>query len=433
MSKNRTLIIGAGPSGLALAYGLQGDTLVLEKESSVGGLCRSIIRENGVFDIGGHSFHTPHPDVFELVQNLLEGGLFYQQRDARIFSHGTLIPYPFQKNFDQLPDAEIVRACEEGLRNIDNSNESPANFEEYILQKFGAGISEHFMLPYNRKLWARDLKRISSEWTSERVAAPKGDKEQFDTTGGKRKPLQSDTHVGYARQGGFEEIYRAFLPHISSLELNTEIVSIDPREKIAITSDGRQYQWEVLISTLPLPILVRIVDGTPSEIIAQADRLEYMSLRVELLLAGRKLKTPIQRIYAASPDIPAHKIALNHNSSDYLRGQPQHAIMAEVSISDQKPVNVNEIAPKTIDFLCDIDVLASPADIVWQGHVDVKYAYPVYTHERPLQVQSIKDWMARHDIYTLGRFGDWEYINSDKCVMKGLTLANDLRKIYGSE
>ena len=432
MQRNRTLIIGAGPSGLAVAYGLQGDTLVLEKESSVGGLCRSIIHENGVFDIGGHSFHTPHPDVFELVQNLLEGGLFYQQRDARIFSHNALIPYPFQKNFDQLPDADVVRACEEGLRNIGKSEEPAADFEEYILRKFGAGISEHFMLPYNRKLWARDLKRISSEWTSERVAAPKGEKEQFDTTGGKRKPLQSDTHVGYARQGGFEEIYRAFVPHLSAIELNTGIVSIDPRKKNAVTSDGREYQWEVLVSTLPLPILVRIVDGTPSEIIAQADQLEYMSLRVELLLAGRKLKTPIQRIYAASPDIPAHKIALNHNSSDYLRGQPQHAIMAEVSISDQKPVNVDEIAPKTIDFLCDIDVLASPADIVWQGHVDVNYAYPVYTHERPFQVQSIKDWMAKHDIYTLGRFGDWEYINSDKCVMKGLTLANDLREIYGS-
>jgi len=86
------LVVGGGPSGLAVAYSLQGDTLVLEKEDSVGGLCRSIHHGGGVFDIGGHSFHTPHPEVYELVQDLMEGGLYYQPRDARVYSHGVLIP-----------------------------------------------------------------------------------------------------------------------------------------------------------------------------------------------------------------------------------------------------------------------------------------------------------------------------------------------------
>ena len=426
----KSLVIGAGPSGLAVAYGLKGDTLVLEKESSVGGLCRSIVHGDGVFDIGGHSFHTPDPDVFELVQNLFAGGLFHQRRDARIYSHDTLIPYPFQKYYDQLPDVDVIRSCEDGLRNVKDDPLKAANFEEYILRKFGAGIAEYFMLPYNRKLWARDIKKISCEWVSERVAAPKGEQEKFDTSGGKRKPLQSDTNVGYPRQGGFEEIYRAFVPHLTAVELNTTIVSIDPHARTATTSDGRQYKWEILVSTLPLPILVRAVAGTPAEIIELADQLEYMSLRVEFLLAGCRLETPIQRIYAASPDIPAHKIALNHNSSDYLRQQPCHAIMAEVSLSTQKQVNVEEIAPRTIDFLCRIGVLASPADIIWQGHVDVNFAYPVYTHQRPSLVNAIKEWMAGHDIYTVGRFGDWEYINSDKCITKGLTLAAELHQIY---
>jgi UDP-galactopyranose mutase len=75
-------------------------------------------------------------------------------------------------------------------------------------------------------------------------------------------------------------------------------------------------------------------------------------------------------------------------------------------------------------------VLSSPDDIMWTGHVDVTYAYPVYTHERPGIIQAIKDWLAPHDIYTLGRFGEWEYINSDKCVAKGLALGRELRSLY---
>jgi protoporphyrinogen oxidase len=415
-----------------VAYALQGDTLVLEKESKVGGLCRSIHHDGGVFDIGGHSFHTPHPEVYELVNKLLDGGLYLQQRDARVFSHGTLIPYPFQRYYELLPDAEVVRACEEGLQQAQGNAGDAENFEEYIIRKFGQGIADHFMLPYNRKLWARDIKKISCEWTSERVAAPKGEKEQFQTDGGKRKPLQPDTRVGYPLNGGYEAIFEAFVPHLPGIRLNSTVVHIDPLARRALTADGHAYHYQFLVSTVPLPILLRLIEGTPPEIMALADRLEYMSLRVELLLTGRPLDT-LQRIYVADPEIPPHKIALNHNSSPELRARQHHAIMAEVSLSEEKAVDVEQIAPKTIDFLCSIGVLDSPADIIWTGHLDVKYAYPVYTHQRPELVAQIKSWLTEQDIYTIGRFGDWEYINSDKCVMKGLTLGRELRQRYGPE
>ena len=88
MRSVRTLILGGGPSGLAVAYGLQGDTLVLEAEPSVGGLCRSIQMGGTVFDIGGHSFHTPHSEVRDLVQRIVPDGLHTQKREARVYTHG---------------------------------------------------------------------------------------------------------------------------------------------------------------------------------------------------------------------------------------------------------------------------------------------------------------------------------------------------------
>ena len=105
--------------------------------------------------------------------------------------------------------------------------------------------------------------------------------------------------------------------------------------------------------------------------------------------------------------------------------------MAEVSVSAEKPVEVDRIADLTTDFLCDVGVLDSPADIAWTGHLDVKYAYPVYTHERPGLVEGIKAWLDSYDIHTLGRFGDWEYVNSDRCIKKGLDMAETIRDRYG--
>jgi protoporphyrinogen oxidase len=208
------------------------------------------------------------------------------------------------------------------------------------------------------------------------------------------------------------------------------VVHIDPHRQVATTQDGRQYRWECLVSTMPLPILLHTVETVPAELKAMADQLEYMSLRVELLLVGRKLDTPIQRIYVADPNIPPHKIALNHNSSMSLRSRPRHAIMAEVSLSDKKPIAVDDIAPKTVALLCELGILDTSQEVIWQGHVDVTYAYPVYTHQRPARVQAIKEWLAQYHIYTVGRFGDWEYINADSCIMKGLALGQELRTRY---
>ncbi|GAG90449.1 unnamed protein product, partial [marine sediment metagenome] len=161
MNRVDTLIIGAGSAGLSLAYYLKRNTLILEKEDQVGGLCRSITQDGGVFDIGGHSFHTPHPAVNELVQSLVDGGLFTQKREANVLYNGDLIPYPFQKNYRQISDPGVVKVCEIGLRNAIGGAEKAKNFEEYILRKFGSGIAEHFMFPYNRKLWALDIKQMS--------------------------------------------------------------------------------------------------------------------------------------------------------------------------------------------------------------------------------------------------------------------------------
>ena len=283
------------------------------------------------------------------------------------------------------------------------------------------------MLPYNRKLWARDISAVSCEWTSERVAGAKGESETFASTGGKRKPLQSDTRVGYPAAGGFEEIYRAIAAK-ADVRTKSEVSRVDPGTRLAHTADGRSFAWEALVSTAPLPELLRIIDDAPRELIELADTLAYMSLRVELLVADGPPRSPAQRVYVHEPEIPPHKIAFNHNSSDSLRARPVQAIMAEVSISEDKPVQFDQIAPRTIGLLCDLKLLGSPTDVIDVDHLNVKYGYPVYTKDRPEKVRVIKRWLETQGIFSCGRFGDWEYINSDRCIWKGLELGKRLRE-----
>jgi protoporphyrinogen oxidase len=416
------LIIGAGPGGLALAHHYPGKKRIIERESEVGGLCRSFEIGGGVFDIGGHSFHTPHADVDHFVRMLMGKNWSTQPRDARVYFNGELIPYPFQQNFEKLSDVTVIKEC---LRAARSYPRGAANFEDWIIARFGAGVAKHFMLPYNRKLWARDLRRINCEWVTERVVDPGRPNPAADM--GKRQPLQSSSRVGYPVEGGFGEIYKTMAKTCGPIEFNCDVIRIDPNEKTLECKNGRVWHWGRLASTMPVPLLLKSIRGTPSRLQERADRLEAVALRVLMILVAHPLPHAPQRIYVSHPAIPPHKVAFNHTSSERLRRRPMHAIMCEISHSTEKPLPSDvDLEAATTEWLTDARLIPSRADIAQIVHFDVMFGYPVYTHDRGAIMGEIRAFLESKDIYTFGRFGAWDYANSDECIRQGMELARQL-------
>ena len=425
--KRKNIIIGAGPAGIGLGISLKKDSLIIERGFEAGGFSRSVNINGAIFDFGGHSFHTPHPEVSELVFNSLE--MYEQKRNAKCFSNGQIISYPFQKSFRELKNINIVNECSEGLKNtFKNVNKSDfKNFEDFIVKKFGKGISDHFMLPYNRKLWGRDLKRMAADWTSSRVAAPEGIKEKFEFKGGKRKPLQSDTKVAYPAKGGFGEIYKALGKKLHNVEFNTSANRVDLKSKKIFTTCGKTYNYENLISTIPIIDFLMMIDDVPERLLKLTEKLDYLSMILGLVVIDHPVDTDIQRFYSAEKEIVSHKTAINHNSSDYLRKLPRHGVMLEISTGPEKKLYRNDMNQWIIDSLTDLKVIKNSSEIKSLDIKNVKYSYPVPTHDRNLIVDEIKDFLKENDIYTVGRFGEWAYINSDKAIYRGLKLGEVLQ------
>ena len=112
------IILGAGLSGLSCALHLQtgcknNDILMLEKESVVGGLCRSYQKEGFTFDYTGHWIHLNDEYcrrfLHDAVPDLLE-----IERNSIIWSQGRYTAYPYQINTYGLP-AETIVECLEGF------------------------------------------------------------------------------------------------------------------------------------------------------------------------------------------------------------------------------------------------------------------------------------------------------------------------------
>src|ERR1043166_10150688 len=85
-TKADTIIIGAGPAGLGAALALGDSATVLESRETVGGLCDTVTLDGALFDLGGHSFSTPHPAIRRLVFDALQ--MEEQKRDAWCWVNG---------------------------------------------------------------------------------------------------------------------------------------------------------------------------------------------------------------------------------------------------------------------------------------------------------------------------------------------------------
>ena len=181
---------------------------------------------------------------------------------------------------------------------------------------WGAGIAKHFAIPYNRKLWTVPLTEMETSWLGGRVPLP--DLEEI-IEGALRpvaKPMGPNARFGYPLRGGFQAMMSGFLPHIKGkIELNADVVSISPEKHLVMLADGRQYEYENLISTMPLPELVRrIGNEAPQSIRKAAAALRHVSVRCVNLGIARENISEKHWIYYPEDTI-FHRIFLQGNAS----------------------------------------------------------------------------------------------------------------------
>ena len=423
--KADTIVIGAGPAGLGAALALGDSAVVLESRETVGGLCRSLTLDGAIFDLGGHSFTSPHPAIRRLVFDALE--MEEQNRDAWCWVNGEWVRYPFQQHFSELGDSDAQHACQIGLE-ATNGWRDALHFDEYLTRRFGPGITELFMRPYNRKLWGADLTRLGTDWVAERVAAPVGDGESCVSNNGRRVPLPKDALIAYPAKGGYGEIFQALARRVADLWVGQCVTSIDPQTSTLRTATGETASWRRLISTLPLPALLRLIPNVPAAINSAVSALEALPLTLVMLVLDGRHETLRQRIYCPDENIIGHKIVLGHNSSHWLRALPRHGI--QVEISEFSPFsgnnNIKALENDVVAGLLRMGVIPSADYVRCTKVLRIPLGYPVQTHSRSKIVALAQDWLSEQGIYTVGRFGEWAYINSDEALYRGHSLGMKL-------
>ena len=416
-----TIVLGAGPAGIGAAIGLGARAIVLERASDVAGLSGSVTLDGAVFDLGGHSFHTPHQKIRKLVFDALP--MEEQRRDAWCLVAGSWVKYPFQQHFADLPDPGLRERCARGLATPGNWRQAQ-NFDSYLGLRFGAGIADAFLRPYNVKLWGKDLTRMSAHWAEERVAAPAGAEVILDDKSRGRLPLQADTTVAYPARGGYGEIFTSLARRIPHLRLGQQCVCIDPARRTLQTSAGDILKWRKIVSTVPLPALLAMLPHVPPDILEAVAALEALPVHLVMVVLEGRGQVARQRVYCAGEELSGHKTVFNNTSSTWLREQPRHGILVEVAgARDYDPAT---LARDAVAGLARVGMVDRVSDVRRAEVTRLGLGYPVPTHTRAPTMRAVRSWLGEQGIAIAGRFAEWAYINADEALARGLAVGEQL-------
>jgi protoporphyrinogen oxidase len=146
---------------------------------------------------------------------------------------------------------------------------------------FGAGITKHFMAPYNEKLWNCDLKKLTAAWTAPFVPKPDADSILKYAYEKNEKDYGYNSSFYYPADTGCGHIINGFYKQLkNSIIKNAAVSEIDYKNK-TVFANGRYFRYDKLISTQPLPELVKMLKNAPDAVIKTAVKLKWTSVRCD--------------------------------------------------------------------------------------------------------------------------------------------------------
>ena len=421
--KNKTVILGAGLAGLSAAYHLREGYEIFEKEGECGGLCRSRSVKGFTFDIAGHLLHFKDKKNLVEVTKLLEGRISEHVRNSWVWTHGLFIPYPFQSNFSGLP-AHAAQECLEGFQHAQKSQSrqqstNGLNFKEWIMQVFGEGIAKHFMVPYNEKFWKFPLERMDHPWARQWIPAPSLDP---------KKETGYNVRFWYPCPGGIQVLADSFVRRIKKVHTRCEAVKLDLKEKEVHFSNGLKVKFKTVITTIPLPELARIAVPMPERVKKEFLKLKYVSLYNVNLGLSKNPEREKHWIYFPQPDISFYRLGVASNFSGYLAPAGASSLYFEISYSKDQPFDRDHVLKRIMADCRKAGLVFEKEDISVLDLNDVRYAYCLYDDERASALKTIQDYLKKHGIFSIGRYGGWKYASMEDVMIEAQATAQALLK-----
>jgi protoporphyrinogen oxidase len=431
MDSVRTLIIGAGVTGLATAAALSergdDDYLVLESDREIGGWCKTVKKDGFVWDYSGHFFHFRHPEIERWLVDRMPGQhIRVVQRKNFIAYKGAgtndLIDYPFQKNIHQLPQDEFIDCLHDVYfaRSSDVKRDAaaggvpPTNFKEMVAARYGRSICEKFLFPYNEKLYACDLATLDVD--SMGRFFPSAD--LTDIVRNMKQPDNSSYNATFTYpEGGAIEYVRAIASAVrpGALALEEGLTRVDLARKVAHTAGARgsrEIRFERLVSSVPFNRFAAMcgLDHDPTV-------WAWNKVLIYNLGFDAKGQKGVHWAYYPSRETSFYRVGWYDNIFDTDR----MSLYVELGFAKDAPIDAGAMRERVMADLKREGVVTGQR-IVAEHSVVLDPAYVHITGRSIVEHKRLAAILGEHGVWSLGRYGRWTYCAIEDNIVEAREL-----------
>lgn len=407
-------VLGAGISGLSISKLLVAknhEVEILERNGNIGGIARTKDVDGIAYHVtGGHCFNSKYPDVMDFVfEHVLAKDKWHNiARNANIKFHGQEITYPIEYAIKQISEFDedlAINITRDFLSAKDDLNYE--NLEDWFRKKFGDTLAEAYFIPYNTKIWNRPPSEMSPAWVEGKLPIP--DQKSFFkgliSNEADKMPHATFYYPNTNNQNTFIDSLGEGLNVV--LNYSVEKVAYNDQSNKWVVNDEKEY--DLVISTLPLNIFPSLISGVPQHIIAEANKLKYNKVTTML---WETLGT--ERTWTYVPESGNFFHRYIHIGSFY---------------NPRKKYSITEVVgEKSYDEMVENgkkdNFLVRPLSYHVSDH-----AYVVFDENYDNATNAIKAYIDDMGLYTLGRFGEWQYYNMDVCIKQSIELEKRIDKL----
>lgn len=450
MSKH-VIILGAGPAGLSTGWELskQGVKVdIIEKETQVGGLCRSTRKDGYIFDLGGHRFITKDELLLADIEELMGEELMVRPRKSVIRLQEKFFNYPLEL-MDALKKMHPMISFKSAMDFLSTkfglySKMTETSFENWIIKRFGHTMYKIYFGPYSFKLWGIPPSEISADWAAQRISLINISDVLLRALGKKRNMPKTYAHNFLYPKEGIGQISEHMSQEIqnvgSKIHLNAKVTKIlmkDSKiEKIIYRQDNREKEisGDFIVSTIPLPeFILNIEPKIDSRYISVAKEMSFRCLKfLHLMLDVEKISDNTW-IYVPEEKYFFFRIQDRRNWSPTSVPHKKNALTLEIACN--KNDHIWQAPDEEIFQHCirDIERIGLVTRNFVKGYFTekVEHAYPIYSLDYNKKIKHMYNFLSKiKDFIPIGRQGLYRYNNMDHSLKMGILTAKHILHGY---
>ena len=345
----------------------------------------------------------------ELVRNV---------RNTKIFYEGRYVKYPFENGLADLPKMVNYRCLKgyiEAFLKRKSEEYEPWNFKEWLIYRFGKGISEEYLIPYNEKIWSFKLENMNFDWIKDRVPDPPLGDIIKSSLGIPTEGYKHQSIFYYPLNGGIQ----ALADKIAD-EIKEKIKLDNPAESVG--KEGNKWlvngiKYDRVISTMPLQELFKILDDIPAEVQRAVDDLIYNSLITFLVGLNQDNIGDYSWVYFPDKKVLYNRVVYQSNYSPNNVPTGKSSLIVEITYLKGKDLNIDNkfIKKNIIESLARKNIIDKDrvCFVDWRR---MEYAYVVYDLNYNKNIELIYNYLNEMGIQFQGRFSRFKYINMDQVI-----------------